>query len=176
MSFFNTKQTYGSITRSLHWLLAILIIVMLTVGLLLDTFHSPLMTQLHKLTGLVVLALAFLMIIWGMVTVKPDYPNSMPRWQIIIAKSVEHSMLLCALLMPISGWIFSTAAGKPPHLGSLFFSMPYIGMNPALIAFFKPLHTYVAYLLIGLVSIHALASLCHHFILKDSVLKKMVKG
>ncbi|NNM60121.1 MAG: cytochrome b [Legionellales bacterium] len=176
MSVLNTKQTYGSVARLLHWLLAILIICMLAVGLLLGTLHSSSITGLHKLIGLAVLTLVLISIIWNTVNVRPDHPPSMPKWQHRVAISVQHLMMLCALLMPISGWIFSTAAGKPPHIGSLLLPMPYITPSPALFAFFRPLHTYVAYLLIALVSLHVLASLYHHFILKDDVLKKMMKG
>lgn len=175
MSLMNTQDNYGSITRTLHWLLAILIIGMLTVGLLLDDIGSPLVYQIHKFTGLVVLSLAIVSILWNMCNIRPGYPSSVPRWQQIIAKSVQHLMLLGALIMPLSGWIFSTAAGKPPALGSLALPMPFISQNPALIHWGVEIHGYVGYALIALISIHTLAALTHQFVLKDNILRRMIR-
>lgn len=176
MSLMNTATSYGSLTRLLHWLLAALLIGMLTIGLLLDNIGSPLVYQLHKLTGLLVLTVALANIIWNLFNVRPGYPVTVSRVQQIVAKSVQHLMLLGAVLMPLSGWIFSTAAGKPPQIGGLILAMPGISQNPELLSFFRPMHTYVAYTLIALISMHVLAAFAHHFILKDDILKKMLKG
>jgi cytochrome b561 len=176
MSLMNTQDSFGSVTRTLHWLLAVLVIGMLTIGLLLDDIGSPLVYQLHKLTGLVVLTVAIISIIWNMCNIRPGYPASVPRWQQIIAKSVQHLMLLGALIMPLSGWAFATAAGKPPAIGSLTLAMPFIGPNPTIIHWGVTIHGFVANILIGLIAIHTLAALTHHFVLKDNIFKRMVKN
>ncbi|MFN7098220.1 MAG: cytochrome b [Gammaproteobacteria bacterium] len=175
MSLMNTKDSFGSITRTLHWLLAVLVIGMLTVGLLLSDIGSPLVYKIHKFTGLVVLTVAIISILWNMCNVRPGY-DAMPRIQEILAKSVHHLLLLCVVIMPLSGWVFSTAAGKPPMLGSLALPMPFIPHDPELVHWGVTVHGFIANILIGLIVIHTLAALTHHFILKDNILKRMVKG
>lgn len=168
----NDKENYGSVTKTLHWILAVLVVIMLTVGLLIDKLPH-IFGSVHKFTGLVVLGIAVLFILWIQINPRPGY--ELPRFQIIIAKTVQHVMLLAVLIMPLSGWYFSTAAGKPPHLGSLLLPMPGVSLDRTWVPFALNIHKYVAYTLIGLVSVHTLAALAHHFVYKDNILRRMLR-
>ncbi len=177
MSMMNTRENYGSVARVLHWLLAALVIGMLTVGLLLEDINSLLLFQLHKFTGLCVLAVAILTVIWGWINVKPTYSTTMPSWQQSLAKFLHNAMLFFVFIMPLTGWYFTTAGGKPPQFFSLNLPMPWViaGQHPAIRDDVKAIHIYVAYALIALVILHTLAALKHHFIDKDTVLKRMLR-
>lgn len=66
----------------------------------------------------------------------------------------------------------STADGRAIEVFN-WFSMPAVGelfLNQADIA--GEIHYYLAYSLIGLAALHALAALKHHYINKDNTLKK----
>jgi cytochrome b561 len=43
-------------------------------------------------------------------------------------------------------------------------------------SFFEDWHIYLAYVLIGLVTLHVLAALYHHFVKRDGVAVRMVSG
>lgn len=167
---------YNRRMRFTHWLLAVLIIGMLTIGLLLSTIHQPLVTMAHKLVGLFVLLLVLFTLGQIVFLPKAIRPASMPRWQQKVARSVQHTMLLCALIMPLSGWFMASAAGKPPAIAGILLAMPWVPLNHAAAHIAGQIHYYVGYVLIALVSIHTLAALWHHFCNKDDVLRHMLKG
>jgi cytochrome b561 len=100
----------------------------------------------------------------------------MPVWQRKLAAAMHHTLLLFAFIMPLTGWYFTTAGGKPPQFFSLSLPMPWViaGAHPALRADIKQIHFFVAYCFIALVLLHTLAALKHHFIDKDSILKRML--
>lgn len=76
--------------------------------------------------------------------------------------------------MIISGYLISTADERPIEVFG-WFSVPSFGSfidNQEDIA--GTIHEWLAYVLIALASVHALAALKHHFIDKDNTLKRML--
>ncbi len=74
----------------------------------------------------------------------------------------------------ISGYLISTADGRAIEVFN-WFSIPALGelfSDQADIA--GEIHYYLAFSLIGLAVLHALAALKHHYINKDNTLKKML--
>lgn len=174
MSIKNTYQDYGMVSKLLHLLIAIAVICMLSVGFFMDDIGIKAVYLIHKFTGLCILTLAILMIFWKSINPKPAYPITMPRWQQILAKSVQHSLLLLIILMPLSGWIFSTAAGKPPVFFGTQLPMPFIPLSHNIKEFFAETHKIIAWIIIGFVSIHVLGAMKHWFIDKDGIVQRML--
>ena len=76
--------------------------------------------------------------------------------------------------MPLCGWIMSVASERVPSFFG-FFRLPLpIKPNKALALFMKESHEIIAWILVGMVVLHVLAALKHHFINKDNVLKRML--
>jgi cytochrome b561 len=157
----NNSQRWGSISIGLHWLTALLIIGLSIVGLVMTELpNSPLKMQvyaLHKSFGLTVLALTLLRLAWRFIAGAPaDLPGS--QLQTLAAKIVHGLMYFLLLAMPLSGWLFNSAAGFP-------------------LRWFKDLahdlHESGFYLLAALLLVHAGAALFHHYVLKDDALKRM---
>ena len=178
--FRNTATGFGLISRVLHGLIATLVIIMLAVGTIMgDLANKDLKGQiffLHKSTGLVVLSLGILFIIWSLFNTKPGYPSNMSVLQRKIAKSVHGLLYLLLLAMPFSGWIMSTAAGKSPTFYGLFVvPLPGIPQSKPLASFFAELHEIFAWSLFALICLHVLGALKHHFIDKDNILVRMYR-
>jgi cytochrome b561 len=169
----NTEKNYGLITRILHALMAIFVIGMLTIGLLLSKFKDAELYNLHKLTGLFVLVLSMSFILWIFANKKVAYPTNMQKWECILAKSIQHMLLLFVVFMALSGWIFSSAAQKAPQLFNMYLGIPYMSHNPHLIIIFKKIHKLLVWGIIGLLSIHSLAAIKHLVIDKDSIFERM---
>lgn len=180
MSLRNTENSFGSIAKFFHWLIALCIIGLIIVGLtMVNITDKPLKMQIfnyHKLFGLTVLALVILRILWRWVNIVPKLPASMPRWEFALESAVKFALYFCILLMPISGWIFSSAAGYYPHIGNIVFAAPGIPKSKAIAEFFKQVHITTAWVLIGLLVLHILGALKHHFINKDNILRRMMPG
>jgi len=77
--------------------------------------------------------------------------------------------------MPISGWLMSTAAGHVPTLyGTFEIPFPGIAKSKSLMEVMALTHYVISWCIIALVSIHILAALKHHFVDKDTILKRMM--
>jgi cytochrome b561 len=174
----NTRETYGTVSKTLHWLIALLIITLVIVGYIMTdmapadlkwTFYS-----LHKATGVTVFMLVILRLIWRLQNISPSLPASLPQWQVFLSGFTIALLYMMMFLMPLSGLTFSVMSG---HAVSYFglFTIPALTQGPTSMgSLARTIHVYGAYSLIGLVTLHILGGLYHHFILKDNVLKRMI--
>jgi cytochrome b561 len=176
MSLRNTATSYGSVAKFFHWLVSALIVLMLIFGYLLDDIpkdYQPAAYNLHKLTGLTILALMLLRLVWTLINPKPVLPADTMPWERLSERLVHFMFYFFAILMPLAGWVGAVAARKPPHLGNFNFELP-IPQDKVLAHAAFDVHGIVAIVLIVLISIHVLAALYHHFIRKDNILMRML--
>lgn len=172
----NTDIAYGSVSKTLHWLIFFLILFMLIYGYFLDTIpkdYQGIAYNIHKLTGVTILLLVVIRLIWKFVNVSPPLPADTPSWQVGIDHLVQWLLYISIIAMPVAGWVGSSSAGKPPHIGDLTLSLP-IAQNKALISTAFTIHNTLAIVIIALVIIHILAALYHFFIKKDRVFQRML--
>ncbi len=177
MTIRNTSTQYGSVSKFFHWLIFILVFVLILVGFFWESAGAMKGTviNVHKLTGLTVLALVILRVLWTLSNPKPKIPNARP-WEKII-EHVIHGFIYIALMgMPISGWIMVTSAGRPPHLLGYTLPMPGVAVDKEWAYLAGYVHFILACVLMGLVGLHILAALKHHFINHDNILKRMLPG
>lgn len=169
---------WGAGARSLHWLMALLIIGLGLVGLYMsDLANSPQKIKiyaLHKSIGLTVLALLLLRLAWRLADRRPaDLP--MPRWQAFAARAVHVLLYLLMLVLPLSGWTYNSASGYPLQWFGLF-NLPSLtgGADAALKGIAHTVHEYGFYLLALLLLAHVGAALKHHFVDRDETLVRML--
>lgn len=171
----NSTTAYGSVAKFFHWVVFVLLITMLVVGFFMDDMPKdlkPLTFNIHKLTGLTILALMCLRLGWTLMNTKPALPMPVPLWQRLAERLVHFSLYFFVILMPIVGWVGSVAAGYAPHLGGFEFNLP-IEKNEAVADLAFELHEIIAFIIIGLVTVHVLAALYHQFIKRDNLIKRM---
>lgn len=173
----NTATSYGSVAKFFHWLIFFLVVIMLLVGFfMLDIPDKALRGQvvnLHKLTGLTILGLMILRSLWAMFNRKPLLPAWMPLWQRFAAHTMHLCLYVVLIVMPLLGWVGSVAGGYAPHIGAAKLELP-LAQDKALSEVAFNWHNIVAVIIIILVCLHILASLYHHFIKKDDVLRRMM--
>jgi len=172
----NTRNDYGTIAKSFHWVIALLVIFMLIYGFTLEDFskaNQPLAYNIHKLTGLLILVLMLLRSIWALMNVKPGLPIEVMRWQRVAEWTVHFLLYFTLIAMPLVGWIGASAGGRPPHIGTISLGLP-IPENKTVSESFFFIHNNLALIIIALVSIHTLAALYHHFIRHDDILRRML--
>lgn len=167
----NTSETYGIISKIFHWLSAALIILMLAMGYLITTSSA---INLHKLLGLIILALVACRLLWTLMTSHPRLPKSTHLLEKVAARTVQACLYLCMFGMPLSGWAMTTAFGHPPTIAGIRLAMPGIATNPSLSALLWSVHQTLAIVFMTLIGLHILAALKHRFINKDSVLESML--
>lgn len=181
MQIRNTTSSYGTVSKFFHWGLVLLVLVQFaSVYWVLWVLpeKSPAgafyIDGLHKPIGILVLVMAILAVFWRLSNPKPSFPPKMKAWERQSAYFVHFCLYLVLFVMPITGFIMSSAAGHPPNFFGLYQFPNFLEPNKNLAKAFFEIHEIVSYIAIALVAMHTLAALKHHFIDKDTVLKRML--
>ena len=175
----NTLARYGAFTKTIHWATAILVIGMLCAGLYMTGMDAGLeklkLYNLHKSIGVAILALVVLRILWHAWSKPPAFVASLKPWEKRAAKTVHFLLYCCLLAMPLSGWVMSSAAGRPVQFFGLF-TLPDLVPHDheGIRIFFHDAHAYIGWFLIFLIFMHVAAALKHHVIDKDPTLRRML--
>lgn len=174
MSIFSTSAQYGAVARMLHWAVAILIMVLLFTGLFDDFLPKKPTIAFHKALGIITLALALVRLAWwALDRARPTNDDLAPlmKWA---AKGAKAALAALSVFLPVTGWLMSSAAAKPILLFGLATVPPLLGPDKELAHLFKECHEMVAYGLLALLAAHIGASLYHHIVLKDDVLRRIL--
>lgn len=172
----NSHWHYDTISRYLHWTLALLIIGMISVGwYMMSIEHQPdsyVYFNLHKSIGLITGALVLLRIMWRIQHKPAPLPASIALWQTRVAYLTHLLLYICIVLMPLTGYL-GASYGK--H-GVAFFGHPlpdWVTKNPKLSDQLFDIHGIVVWVLVALIALHVLAAFKHLLIDKDGVFQRM---
>ena len=180
MQIQNTATGWGMPARLLHWVVAFLVIAQVALGWVAVTRElSPTKLHLfvwHKSIGMLVLALVVLRLAWRLANPTPALPPGTAPWELAAARA-SHALLYALLLaMPLDGWLLNSAAGVP---FSIFWTIPLpavVHPDEHLAEFFKGVHFWMFVILSGLLAVHVAAALRHHFVKRNAVLVRMLRG
>lgn len=175
----NTSNSYGWLARLFHWLMALLIIGLITVGLTMGDFKAPFKYELygvHKALGMIVLGLVVLRLLWRFSNPTPKLPKEMDAIQRLAAHTLHIFLYIAMFVMPLSGWAMSSAGGYPVSIFGLFTLPPLVEENKELGRWFSDVHEYVGTALMVAIGVHICAALLHHFFYKDNILRRMLKS
>ncbi|WP_336974049.1 cytochrome b [Sphingobium aromaticiconvertens] len=166
---------YTRVAQSLHWAIAILILCNLWLGFAHDSLPRawPVM-PVHKSIGLTVLALTLMRILWRLTHPVPPMLATMPPWEKLVAKVTHFAFYALLLIMPLTGWIM-TSAGDRPLSWFFLFDVPKFGVTKgdAIVGVSSEGHEILGFLFATLIVLHVAAALRHHFVLKDATLRRM---
>lgn len=171
----NSNDTYGTVAKALHWLMAIAIIMMLIMGYFLEDLNNPIYYKAHKATGFILLLLAMIRLIWRIINPVPEYNISIPKILALLAHLGHYTLYLLMIIMPLSAFIASNAAFKPVSFFFLFdMESIFSEKNLELAKNMMNIHKFLAVVFILVIAAHFLAALYHHYYRKDNVLKRML--
>jgi cytochrome b561 len=163
----------------LHGAMALLIVVGFGVGLYMADLHlSPLKLRLfsyHKWIGVTTWALLLPRIVWRLGHAPPPLPAGMPAWEQTAARAGHLLLYVLMAVIPISGWIMSSAQGVTTVYLGLWPLPDLLAKNEALGWLLLAVHRILNYALLGAVVLHVAAALKHHFIDRDGVLGRMFR-
>ena len=169
---------YTPTAIALHWIVAALIIFNLCFGLY--TVGLPLSpTKLryfsfHKWIGVTILALATARLLWRVFHPVPALPASMKPWE-LKAAHVSHALLyILFFAAPLTGWLFSSAAGFQTVYLGLVPIPDLLPKNKDVAEVLRITHHWINYALATVIVVHAAAALKHHFKDRDDVLVRML--
>jgi cytochrome b561 len=173
-----SRDSFNPVAKTFHWVMAALIIGMVAVGLYMsDLPVSPqkfTIYKLHKATGMILLGLVALRLLWRMASPRPrPLPTHSPLEK-FLATLVHIVLYGCMFLMPISGYVMSSAMNYPISIFGWFELPRLIAKNPALADFMKDVHETLGNVIIGAFALHVIGALKHHIIDKDATLNRML--
>ena len=170
--------SYTKTAITLHWLIFTLIACGFTLGhYMVDLPLSPMKLRYfswHKWLGVTVFMFAVVRIVWRATHPVPPPPIGMPAWQKAAAGASHMMLYILIIAIPLSGWLFSSAAGVPTVYLGLIPLPDLLSKDKPLSQFLEQIHGILNNGLAALVAIHVVAALKHYFFDRDDVLGRML--
>lgn len=173
----NDGEHYGLVTKLTHWLLAVTIIGLGALGWWMvdltyyDRWYNDSLTW-HKQVGIVALAVALVQLGW--LALSPLPALAVQGFSRHSAKVAHRLLLLLTVLVPLSGYLISTSAGKGIDLFGLATLPAVINVDDSWREVAISTHFYSSYGLLALAALHALAAIKHTVIDRDGTLRRIL--
>src|SRR3954469_726716 len=105
----NTKSSWGSVSKTLHWAIVLLIINQWLIAERAASLPKgpALISALawHKSFGITILLLAVVRLLWRWLNPVPDLSAETRSWERRLAKISHVALYLLIFAMPLSGWM-----------------------------------------------------------------------
>lgn len=174
----NTRERYGLIAQLFHWVIVVLVIVQFVLGItahgLPISLERLILLARHKSIGITIFVLVVLRLAWRLYSKPPPLPPSLHPFSNAAARMSHALMYALLLAMPPVGWLYSSASHLTVAWFGLFSLPNLVGPDKRLANAMLLTHESMAWVLLATVTVHVLAALWHHFLLKDTVLLRML--
>ena len=179
MQWRNSTSQYGLISILLHWMVTVAVIGLFALGYWMVglTYYSSwyrTAPDIHKSIGLILFALMAVRLVWRFLSHGPAPLPSHGRVTRLATKAGHGLLYLGLFAVMISGYLISTADGRAISVFDWFEVPALITGIPDQEDIAGLVHEYLAWALVIFSGLHALAALKHHFIDRDSTLKRML--
>jgi len=148
------EARYGSVAMAFHWVMVALVVLVGVLGLLHDSWSDAtyqFWIDVHASVGLTVWVLVMARLGWRRTHRPPDLPAYLGEFARRWSSPVHLLLYAFMLIIPPFGIVTFIWHGR-------------VTQN---------IHGYLAYGLFGLIALHVLAALWHHFVRHDQVLQRM---
>lgn len=172
------RNRYSPVSLALHWIIAIAVlgqVLLITAHESTEGALSGQFIMLHKSLGVTILVLTLLRIGWRLAHPAIPLPAHTPPWQKLAARANHVLFYVVLIVIPLSGWLASSAAGRDFAWFGLFdWPLLPVGGGREIAMRFMSLHELVVKALYVLIGLHVLAALKHQFVDRDNVLHRMI--
>ena len=180
MGLRNTRETYGSFAKWLHWLVAAGLAVVLYLGLeQAGMERGPEKLELRVIHGsiaLLILVTMIVRIVWRLMNDVPAHPEGMPGWQRAAATAVHWLLYVAVFAQLVSGPVTIATGGREISFFGLFsFGLP-VAESEEAHHLWEEIHEFTWKIVAAAVVLHVVGALYNHFVLKNDVLRRMTTG
>lgn len=186
MAISNTETRYGGVSKSFHWLTALLILTLIPIGLIANWLpyetdaqlaQKAWLFSLHKTLGVTAFFVALARILWAISQPKPGLLNADKPAESFAAELVHWMLYAALVIVPLSGWISHAAAsGFAPIWWPFGQNLPLVPKSTGIEHIFGSLHWVATKVLALSVLLHIAGALKHHVIDRDATLRRMLPG
>jgi cytochrome b561 len=184
------RQRYSTVAMALHWAIAVLIVFNLSVGFFMEGLAPPLkwiIVPLHFSSGITVLTLSVLRLVWRLTHQPPPLAAHLSGWERASAHAAHWIMYVLMFALPLTGWITISAHPQEPGGGPLLWGLvplppiaPVALLDPtvqkSVNQAFATAHSIGGYLFLGLFVLHVAGALKHQFFDGERQLARMGIG
>jgi cytochrome b561 len=165
-STFGARESYTRTAIAFHWLIALLIVCGFGLGWVMTDIPGFTPAKLryfswHKWIGVTVFGLSVL-------------PRRMASWQRTAAHLTHLLLYALMIAIPVSGYLYSSAANVPVVYLGLVPLPRLIAPDPVLKVVLKNIHITLNYTLLALFVLHVAAALKHQWLDRDGLLSRMI--
>ncbi len=175
-SLTHTHWHYGRVAIILHWVMAILLAGMAGLGwYMLANEDEPGMQwyfDLHRSIGMVIALLIVIRVLWRLAHRPQALPASVPAWQARLAAGAQVLLYLLITAMVVTGYLGASYTRS----GVSIFGWPtphWAVPNREWAHQLFDIHSALIWVLVAVVSVHALGALKHLLMDKDGVFQRM---
>lgn len=178
MALTNQPDSFGLVSRALHWGIMLLVISMLALGLRISDMEPGLanlwLYGLHKTMGITVLTLMLVRLAWHLITPppRPVGPRGAAYWA---ARGVHWAFYALLVVIPLTGWAGSSATGIDVVFAERWVLPPLVSPSVEGEVFWFRLHDILTKVLMGLIVVHMLGALQREMA-GDGTLTRMLRG
>jgi cytochrome b561 len=115
-----------------------------------------------------------LRVLWLATHAAPPAAPGTPAWQVKAAAAAHHLLYVLIIVVPITGYLYSLAAGVPVVYLGLWKMPVLIETSDGLKEVFKLAHVWLNYLMAAIVAVHAAAAIKHQVVDRDGTLGRML--
>jgi cytochrome b561 len=119
----NTATEYGLVTKTLHWVMVVVMAIQFVVGYLvtrIDDDHfegigglsEDRLLAVHMSLGATILALATIRLGWRLASSLPAWASTLTHFERVYSHWVERALYLLMFAIPLSGMLAAMADGK----------------------------------------------------------------
>lgn len=171
-------QGYRSMARLLHWVMAVLVLLMIPAGFIMIQKGLPRGLQdslfiFHKNFGVLLLVLIVLRAIYRAFRKPPPEPASLHPLQRLAASLTHIGLYTMLFIMPLAGYVRVRAGGFPIESLDALGVAALVPRSEALANAAKAVHYYGSFVLAVLIAMHVGAALLHGLVLRDGVFSRM---
>jgi cytochrome b561 len=174
----NTPDRYGAIAQMLHWAIVALVAWQIVLGVTGSDLPLGLQRLItlsrHKSLGMTIFGLMALRLAWRFIDPPPALPAGMQPYERFAARATHGLLYATIMAMAIVGWLSSSASNLTVSWFGHFNFPDLMRADAELAKRAKAVHRLLAWALVSLIVLHVLAALRHHFLLKDSILMRML--
>lgn len=190
----NNANSWGWLSRGLHWAVVLLIVVQIPVGFWLveaydaykETYADDTMvmrlSMVHNTIGFLVLIIVAIRLPWRLANPTPALPAALVAYQRFLARLTHIFLYVLMIIYPLSGW--SALSAYEFDFPIFFFGWDNVpGIVPSVpegemfdYPFFAEIHRSLWRIGGVILGLHITAALWHQYVAKDGVLQRMLKG
>ena len=171
------RPAYGPVAKILHWFTVLLIATMVLIGWTMPHIREGVpqdgLVAWHMALGSLTLIVVVVRIAWRLLHPVP-LDGALAPWERITAKFTHEALYALLVIVPLLGWAAASYFGYRAGILGILALPPIADGTMQWAHEAGDLHAALVFVLLGVIALHVLGGLWHHFVRRDGTLDRML--